>query len=222
MEEVIKEFLASGFGYGSGYGSGDGSGSGYGYGYGDGYGYGYGFGDGSGYGSGFGSGYGSGDGSGYGDGIKKIGDYMVYKVDDIQTIFKKIKGNIATGYILNSDFTLDKCFIVKDGRFFAHGKTLREAIQSINEKKWGNLDTDEVIAEFCKKFKKGESYKGSEFFEWHNYLTGSCLMGRESFVKNHDLNMDYEFTVDEFIELTENDYGSEIIKKLKEVWNNEN
>lgn len=184
MEEVIKEFLASGFGYGSGYGSGD--------------------------------------GSGYGDGIKKIGDYMVYKVDDIQTIFKKIKGNIATGYILNSDFTLDKCFIVKDGRFFAHGKTLREAIQSINEKKWGNLDTDEVIAEFCKKFKKGESYKGSEFFEWHNYLTGSCLMGRESFVKNHDLNMDYEFTVDEFIELTENDYGSEIIKKLKEVWNNEN
>ena len=47
-------------------------------------------------------------------------------------------------------------------------------------------------------------------------------MGRESFVKNHDLNMEDEFTVDEFIELTENDYGSEIIKKLKEVWNNEN
>ena len=166
-------------------------------------------------GSGYGYGYGS------GDGIEKIGNNMVYIIDGIQTILKKIKGNIATGYILNSDFTLDRCFIVKDGRFFAHGKTLREAMQSLSEKKWENLDTDEVIAEFCKKFKKGESYKGSEFFEWHHYLTGSCLMGRESFVKNHDLNMEDEFTVDEFIELTENDYGSEIIKKLKEVWNNE-
>lgn len=166
--------------------------------------------------------YGCGYGCGSGYGIEKIGNDMVYKVDSIQTIFKKIKGNIATGYILNNDFTIDKCFVVKDGRFFAHGKTLREAIQSLNEKKWENLDTDEVIAEFCKKFKKGESYKGSEFFEWHHYLTGSCLMGRESFVKNHGLNMDDEFTVDEFIELTENDYGSEIIKKLKGVWNNEN
>ena len=43
-------------------------------------------------------------------------------------------------------------------------------------------------------------------------------MGREAFVKNHDLNLDDEFTVDEFIELTINDYGGEIIGQLKERW----
>ena len=69
------------------------------------------------------------------------------------------------------------------------------------------------------KFEKGKNYKGTEFFEWHHYLTGSCLMGRESFVRNHGFNLDDEFTVDEFIEACENDYGSNIIKQLKERWN---
>ena len=163
-----------------------------------------------------GSGYGSGSGSG--DGISVFNHDEVYRIDQVPTIIKSVKGNIAKGFILNNDFTLDKCFVVKDGRFFAHGKTLREALQSLNEKKWESLDTEEVIAEFCKKFEKEKTYKGSEFFEWHHYLTGSCLQGRESFVKNHDLNLDDEFTVDEFINLTEEDYGGDIIKQLKEAW----
>jgi len=50
-----------------------------------------------------------------------------------------------------------------------------------------------------------KKYKGSVFFDWHHYLTGSCLMGRESFVKNHGINLDDEFTVDEFIKLCRDD-----------------
>lgn len=43
-------------------------------------------------------------------------------------------------------------------------------------------------------------------------------MGRDNFVNNHGLNLEDEFTVKEFIRLTENDYGGEIIKQLKEYY----
>lgn len=185
-----------------------------------------GYSDDSGYGSGDSYGCGCDDESGYGygssDNLSVFNHNKVYKIDYVPTIITSIKGKVAKGFILNGDFSLDKCFVVKDSNLFAHGRTLREALQSLNEKKWENLDTNEVIAEFCKYFEKGKSYKGSEFFKWHHYLTGSCLQGRETFVKNHNLNLDDEFTVDEFIELTENDYGGEIINQLKEVWDKSN
>ena len=95
---------------------------------------------------------------------------------------------------------------------------MKEARESLVAKYFENMDEDEVIEKFINQFGKDKSYKGTEFFEWHHYLTGSCLMGRESFVKNHGLDLEAEYTVDEFISLTENDYGSAIIKKLKEKW----
>lgn len=93
---------------------------------------------------------------------------------------------------------------------------------TVKDNKWvGKREdvTDEAIEQFMNKFEKDKSYKGTEFFEWHHYLTGSCLMGREGFVKNHGLDLEKEYTVKEFIELTENDYGSKVIKELKERWN---
>ena len=39
---------------------------------------------------------------------------------------------------------------------------------------------------------------------------------REAFVRNHDLDINAEYTVKEFIEICENDYGSDVIRQLKE------
>ena len=213
MENIKVEEWLENSGKGSGKGSGDGSGKGsvYGDGYGDGSGYGYG----SGYGSGYGDGYGIGDGSG----IAFFDGKKVYVVDNVQTIFTHMKDSVAKGFILNFDFTLTPCFVVKGHGYFAHGKTLEEAMQSLQEKIFEDMDTEETIGMFLDKFKKGEKYEGTEFFEWHHHLTGSCLMGRESFVKNHGLDVNALYTVDEFISICENDYGSEVIKELKERWN---
>ena len=228
--EKIKEFLNIDFG--SGYGSGDGSGSGYGsgdgYGYGSGYGSGYG--DGSGYGSGYGdgsgdgsgSGSGSGDGSGYGSGygsmIKMFFNYNVYMIDGIQTIIKSVRNNVAKGFILQSDLTLTPCYIIKQNNIFAHGETLHDAMRSLQEKLFENLSEEERIEEFVKCHEKDKMYSNKDFFEWHNKLTGSCLAGRNAFVKDHCIDIDGESTVDEFIKLTENSYGGNIIKKLKEFY----
>ena len=143
---------------------------------------------------------------------------MIFEIDDIQTAITHIKDNIAKGFILNGDFTINPCYIVKGNGFFAHGKTIREAQRALVGKYMEDMGEDEVIEKFMAEFEHDKKYKGTVFFDWHHYLTGSCLMGRESFVKNHGLDLDAEYTVDEFITLCEDAYGGEIIKKLKNVW----
>jgi hypothetical protein len=65
-------------------------------------------------------------------------------------------------------------------------------------------------------------YPAAKFYDWHNKLTGSCKMGRDSFVKNMGIDLEKdEFTVSEFISLCENDYGGDIVRALKERIDNE-
>ena len=204
-----------GYGSGSGSGSGDGSGDGYGYGSGSGDGYGYGYG----YGSGSGDGYGSGSGSGSGDGsgIKQFNNDVVYRIDGLNTLIKSIKGNVAKGQILNKDFTLSPCFVVKGQGFFAHGETLRDAQQALEEKLFEELDVEEKIDLFTKQFELGKKYLAKDFYSWHNKLTGSCEMGRKTFAKDNGIDIESDtFTVEEFIKLTINSYGGSVIRQLAE------
>lgn len=235
MEDVkkIEAFLSvdtdSGYGYGNGNGYGDGDDYGYGggfgsgddygfgYGYGSGYSSGFGSGDGSGFGSGSGSGSGSGDG--YGDGIKTINGQTVYLVDGVQTVIEKVRGNCAKGAILRSDLTLEKCWIVKSEKRFAHGATLKAARDALLEKLFDDMSEDERIAEFVKTHKSDKVYPDKDFFDWHHRLTGSCEMGRMAFAKDRGLeDLNGSRTVKEFIALCENAYGGSIIKKLKEFY----
>ncbi len=240
MEAKVKEFVkiesnchgsGSGDGYGSGFGKGFGCGCGSDFGYGsgkDGSDFGSGFGSGLGNGDGDGDGYGSGsgydDGCGYGCGygyscgLEMFNNQQVRSIDNIPTIITNLKGNIAKGFILNGDFTLSPCFVVKHNSIFAHGETLQEAQQALESKLFDEMEVKEKIEMFLKKFEPNKKYKGSVFFDWHNKLTGSCEMGRKSFIRDNNLSLDDEYTVDEFIAITENSYGSEIIKQLKARW----
>lgn len=221
IELFLSVNIGDGYGYGSGDGSGDGYGGGDGYGDSGGYGGGYGggsgdgYGDGYGYGGGYGGG-GDGGGYGYGEGIPdKINNMQIYYVDDVPTIITHVVGNIAKGYIVGEDLSLKPCYIVKSGNYYAHGKTKEKAVEDLNNKIFSNLDVDEKINEFLKTFKLDEKYKGHEFYKWHNLLTGSCQMGRESFVRCNNLSLEDDYTVREFIDICKNAYGSEIIKQLE-------
>ena len=215
MEEQIKEFLSIPFTI-HGSGSGNGCGYGYGYGYGDGNGYGSGYGSGN--GCGYGDGYGDGNGYGSGYGIKIFNNQNVYRIDDITTIISSIRNNIAKGFILQSDFTLTPCYVVKQDNYFSHGSTLKGAFESLQGKLYKNASLKEKIIKFKNKFVDFKAkYPASELFIWHNILTGSCKMGRESFVKDHNINIQTDtFTIYEFIELTKNSYNGRNIKLLLE------
>lgn len=238
LETCINAFLSttcgdgSGLGSGCGYsdrsGTGDGSGSGYGSG--SGCGSGRGFGSGSGYicgdGDGNGNGFGSDDGCGNGfesrRGVKELNGENVHLVDGIQAIIKSVHGNIAQGFILNSDLTLQPCYIVKEQNKFAHGYTLHDAFTSLQEKLerlYDESTEEERIEAFVKNFPDYDTpYSNRDLFDYHHVLTCSCRMGRESFCKDKGINLDGSTTVRDFVSLTKDSYGSETIRRLPQAY----
>ena len=172
----------------------------------------------SGYGDGYGDGDGDGSGYGYGSGIKYYNKHKVFKVDDIQTIITSIKGNIAKGFILLEDLTLERTYVAKGNNYFAHGETIKEALQALEEKIFSDMDYDNKIKEFRKIFNKTKKYKGTEFFKWHNLLTGSCLQGRKTFVSNNELDLEKEYSVKEFLEIVKGAYGWSMLEKLEKEY----
>ena len=228
LEQKVVKFLSSSFGSrdgsgsGSGYGSRGGAGFGYGdsSGYGDGYGSGgggsgsgYGYGEGSGGGYGDSSGYGDGYGNGNGAGIKAINGQQVYMVDGISTLIDVCHETYAMGRILHSDLTTEKCFIVKQDGKFAHGETLREARDALLEKLFDDMPEEERIEKFMESHDLHERYPNRDFFSWHHRLTGSCLQGRTAFAQDHEIDLDGSMTTKEFLELTKDSYGGDIIRR---------
>ena len=188
--------------------------------YGSGYGYGYGSGDGYGYGSGDGSGYGYGSDDGSGDGILSFKDFIIHNIDSINTIIYSVHGMYAKGAILNNDLTLTPCYIAKCGNCFAHGETLKQAQYDARNKYEKTLSVDERIKLFVEKYPDtDEKIPAKDLFVWHNTLTGSCVLGRKNFCENKGIDVENDcFTINEFCKLTINQYGGNIIKKLKDFY----
>ena len=218
MENVkIREFLDSfpSFGYGSDYGPGGGFCSGYGSGRGSSSG--FGFSDGTGYGSGFGEGRGFGYGAG--DGIKSVNGIEICNIDGVQTAIFQIHGNIAKGAILQGDLTFTPCYIAKQDGQFAHGETAREAITALREKLFEDMPEEDRIRAFVSEHPNPQmAYPNEDLFSWHHMLTGRCLSGRKAFVRDHGIDMDASMTILDFIMLTKNEYGGEVITRLEEVY----
>ena len=216
---TVQEFLKvefNGFGDGSGYGDGFGDGSGYGDGSGDGYhdgsgsGYGYGDGCGSGYG------YGDGCGSGYGSGLKSLCGEPVYMIDGVPTIITGIHGSVAMGFIVMTDLSKRKTFVVKGGGTFAHGEDLHAAQAALEEKLFDVMPVEEKLEAFREQFTPGEAYTVADFYDWHHRLTGSCTQGRDAFAQDHGLSMSDAMTPEEFIDLTKDAFGGRVIRQLAE------
>jgi len=177
--------------------------------------YGYGYGDGDGYGYGDGDGY----GYGYGYGIKIINGETVYLVDGVQTLLRRVRGEIAKGAILKGDLSLEACFVVKQGNQFAHGKTLAKAMEALRDKLFEDMPEEDRIQAFIDEHTWGVEYPDSDFFDWHHRLTGSCEMGRRQFAAERGLEaLDGIRTVESFIELTRNAYGGDVIRRLADAY----
>lgn len=216
--------LGSDFGDGSGIGSCYCNGSGYrdGYGYGSGgySGSGDGHSNGSGDGSGFSEGYGNCDESGEGSGmnvinIKTFNRHIIDYIDGVPTIIKHIHNDVASGFIIGFDMTLIPCYVAKAGNYFAHGKTLKDAVKDAQAKEIGEMPIEERIEKFIEVFGSLDSeHTGKEFYDWHHILTGSCRMGRDKFCKENGIDLTKKYSVRYFLQITKNSYGGDIIKQI--------
>ena len=234
------DYCENGHGCGNGYGYGDNHGGGYGdgcgddhedgCGYGDGCGNGYG--DGNGYGNGCRGGYGYGDGcednhdvgcgNGCGDGknLKSLNGQFIYSIDGLETIIISVRNNIAKCYLVHKDLSLTPCYVAKAENIFAHGSTIKKATSSLQEKLLQILTVEDRIVKFKEVFADIHlKYAASSFYDWHHFLTGSCDLGRKSFIKDKNINLETDlFTISEFINLTITSYGSNIIQKLTDSY----
>lgn len=175
---------------------------------------------GSGFGSGLGFGAGNVSGSGSGDGnlcdcIKAFNGERVWSVNDTPTLIDLILGDYAQGRILCCDFTTTPCYLAKVDNCIAHGKTLKEAVADAESKATNMRPVEERISRFKESFPSLETQaKGYEFYRWHYTLTGSCAMGRDQFIRERELDMEKEFTVQYFLDITQTAYGGSVIRQL--------
>ena len=176
------------------------------------------YGSGSGYGSGDGDGDGSGCGSGYGSGPDSICGMEVYRIDGVCTCITHVHGSIAKGFILRNDLTFEPCYIAKQDGLFAHGRSVREAMEALRDKLFEGMPDEERCEAFAQEHEAGREYPNRDYFEWHHRLTGSCLMGREEFAREHGVDMDGSMTPEDFIRLTEKAFGGDVIKQLRRFY----
>lgn len=224
LKDKIRKFLTISGSYDGGDSCGYGSDETCGYG--GGYSYGKGYISGRGYGIGYNEDYkfesatnGYGCGDSYGWGLKSINGHVVHIIDNTLTIITSVHNNIAKGFVVRTDLQLIPCYIVRDGDMFAHGETLRNAFDSLQEKLYDDSTEEERIEAFKKKFPEYDvKYSNRDLFTYHHVLTGSCKMGRETFVANRGLSLDGETSIREFVKLTKDSYGDEIIKRLPMIY----
>ena len=232
LTDKINKFLALdvGDGNGNGYGdgNGNGNGNGYGNGYGDGggngygYGYGYGNGNGNGNGNGYGNGYGDGggDGYGYGDGIVNFAGHTVYKIDNVPTCITQVHGRrYAIGFTIKDNSVKVPCYIARVDNSFAHGETLRDAVNDATAKALQAKPVEERVKEVVKLHPYPTvPISNKELFKLHNTLTGSCEFGRRQFCERHGISLDDSMSMADFIYKTKGEYGGEAIRQLAEAY----
>ena len=90
---------------------------------------------------------------------------------------------------------------------------------ALQDKLFEDMPEEERIAEFIKAHSdKDKAYPNKDLFDWHNKLTGSCMAGRNAFVKDRGMTLDGETTITEFINLTKNAYGGSTIRALEKAY----
>ena len=156
-----------------------------------------------------------GDGYGDGDGIKSFNGEPIYRIDGVTTLIRSVRGNTAHGAIVNNDLTLTPCYIVKQENVFAHGETLREAMEALRDKLFEDMPEDERIDTFLRETDREKAYPTQYFYDWHHRLTGSCDMGRKQFARDHGVDLVHGMmTLTEFLEMTKGAYGGDVIRKV--------
>ena len=94
---------------------------------------------------------------------------------------------------------LKECFIAEKDDLYAHGETLKKAVDDLNFKYLQkNLDKTEVV--------KGILKKGTVSRNEYRLLTGACKLGVENFCTQMNITED-ELHIEEVLKITKGAYG---------------
>jgi len=151
--------------------------------------------------------------------LKTYKGQRIYEIDGIPCVFKSINKSLlfAKVAVINSkDLSSSLQFVFKFNNFFAHGGSLKQAKSDAEAKYYSQLDFPARIKEFNSTFKQGVKYNAQLFYNWHTTLTGSCSSGKARWVKERGFDLKSKITIEEFVNLTKDSYGGNVIKQLKD------
>ena len=125
---------------------------------------------------------------------RKVGEYIAHKA----LYFKG--GDLEN---------LPKAYIAEKDGLFAHGETIKKAVQDVEFKfRQENLDITSLVEEIkAKGFLTKEDYR---------LLTGACELGVKHFLREKGITGD-RLSIKEVLELTKDAYGGETVRELLEV-----
>ena len=136
----------------------------------------------------------------------------VIRVDEIESIIisEKKRDNIRIIKAVDIDDIYQReeakiMYITIDGKYSAHGYTLREAVDDLTYKKLNNTNSKEIVSEIKKTGKVTRSQ--------YRALTGACSFGTNKFCKEHNIQDLEEIELEELRKILINDYGA------KRFWN---
>ena len=138
--------------------------------------------------------------------------YPVENYDEIWTIklSEKKRDNIKIIKAIDVDDILDdnieEIYIAKEGKFSAHGYTVREAVEDLTLKKLGNVNIEEIV----KKIKETGTVTRSQY----RAITGACSFGTNKFCEQHNIQDLEEIELNELRKILINDYGAEKFWRL--------
>jgi len=108
------------------------------------------------------------------------------------------KGNV---YKVKNHNEENISYIVQDGEIYSHGKTIKEARESLMYK-ISNRDTS-----LYKDYKLDTILTKSEAIKCYRVITGACEAGARYFVEHINQSKD-KFTIQEIIDITQGQYGN--------------
>lgn len=145
--------------------------------------------------------------------------HKLHNIDGVPTAITGVFGNYAQGFTIKNNSIKVICFIARVNNSFAHGETLRKAVEDASRKALQSKPIEERIQDTVKKYPDPlQPIQNSELFSLHNILTGSCEFGRKQFCDQYGISLDDSMTMKQFITLTINDFGGDNIELLAEAY----
>lgn len=145
--------------------------------------------------------------------------HKVYMVDHVPTCIESVHISMSLSYAIG--FTVEdywrRCptVVAKVAGYFAHGDSLRQAIQDAQEKLLHNIPIEDRIKQFVELYPDiHQLVPNKKLFDAHHYLTGSCYFGRKQFCKGNGIDLENSMSVADFIRWTCTEFGDEIIHQL--------
>lgn len=151
--------------------------------------------------------------------LSEFEGFKVYMVDHVPTCIESVHISMSLSYAVG--FTIEdywrRCptIVAKVAGYFAHGDSLREAVQAAQEKLLRNIPIEYRIKAFVELYPDiHQLVPNKKLFDAHHTLTGSCYFGRKQFCKGNGIDLEGSMSVADFIRWTCAEYGDEIIHKL--------